>query len=327
MTPEEFKDLLLAMPAEQRLATVAPMWQHIEGQQPGWETLSELLSGVNVNDFNDVQPSGGGIGDFLSFLFSPGPNALNQLNRVGSPDADHGYDPSMSYADAFRNAGYGDAAASALGFGGDLLEPGPGELVAALKAIGPLLGLSPLLRGAARRAPDAVEKMLLQGGDGAQRLADELAGGVRDASAAVSIPLTPAGVPQLPTSSTLRSVAQTDPASASAWLLELGFPEPYADAIIRNTLAGDEATATVLMREAYTRMPDVPPSEADDFVRIFSETPMDSWGKGKLEDMRDVQRPRGMSEYEYDWRRLFDPQPDAEPNLLLRWILNAPESK
>lgn len=86
----------------------------------------------------------------LNAIFSPVPNAVNQLNRIGG-EGDFGYDTGLTWQDVFANAGYDPGMATLLGLGGELVEPGPGEL-RALADLTPLLAIMSRLPVNARRA-------------------------------------------------------------------------------------------------------------------------------------------------------------------------------
>lgn len=86
----------------------------------------------------------------LNAIFSPVPNAANQLNRIGG-GGEHGYDFGLTWQDVFEGAGYDPGVATLLGLGGELVEPGPGELKA-LSDLTPLLAIMSRLPVNVRRA-------------------------------------------------------------------------------------------------------------------------------------------------------------------------------
>lgn len=96
----------------------------------------------------------------LTAIFSPLPNALNQLNRIGGTAAP--YDSQLSYDQVFRNAGYDDGVASLLGLAAGFAEPGPGEL----KALGDLLPVLAIIG----RLPPRMAQEIVRRASPAQRL-------------------------------------------------------------------------------------------------------------------------------------------------------------
>lgn len=87
----------------------------------------------------------------LNAIFSPVPNALNQLNRIGGAEVPL-YDSQLTYEDVFRNAGYDELAAALLGLGAGAAEPGPGEL----KALAELLPTMAILARLPREVAEAL---------------------------------------------------------------------------------------------------------------------------------------------------------------------------
>ena len=71
----------------------------------------------------------------LDLIEALGANALNQFNRIGSPDGDHGYRADMRMSEPFENAGYGPVAATALGVLGLMALPDPMDAARAAKAV------------------------------------------------------------------------------------------------------------------------------------------------------------------------------------------------
>jgi len=86
----------------------------------------------------------------LNALFSPVPNAVNQLNRLGGADVPL-YDLGLTWQDVFEGAGYDPGMAALLGFGGEIVEPGPGEIKALTDLI-PMLAIMSRLPVGVRRA-------------------------------------------------------------------------------------------------------------------------------------------------------------------------------
>lgn len=166
MTPEQFKQYLASLDPESRLQVAEGMWQHIDAQRPGWEQLDELMSQVNIHDFEDVPAAGGSLGDLLDFAFSLGPNALaSGVGEVSGEGAE--FDPHRSYATYLVEQGVPWWLAGVLGSVMDVVEPGPGELKGAVKAgMAGLPALGPLLR----RLPE------LLGGETLFRLQDAASG-------------------------------------------------------------------------------------------------------------------------------------------------------
>lgn len=153
MTPEAFKQWLGALPPEERIQVAEGMWQHIEGRKPGWEQLDALMANVNIHDFEDVEPTGGDLGDFMQFMFSLGPNALSWA-RQGS---EHTFDQERTYATELVEAGLPWPVAGTIGTALDFLEPGP-EALKAAKGAGAMLGMLPFLRSV-RRQPEALARL------------------------------------------------------------------------------------------------------------------------------------------------------------------------
>lgn len=138
MTPEQFQQYLLTLPESERLQVIDNMWAHVDNQLPGFEQLGPLLAAVNPNVMMDLNPVSGPevFNQAVNTVFSPLPNALNQVNRIGSPEGDYGYDTSLTYRDVMQNAGYGDTASGLLGFLAELVEPGPGEFAHLAAGVG-----------------------------------------------------------------------------------------------------------------------------------------------------------------------------------------------
>lgn len=111
-------------------------WNDIRQPHDPWDDedlnplrlASELLGMIQAPDDPALRA--------VETLFSVGPNALNQLNRIGSPGEVPAWEQGLNYGDVMRQAGYEGLLADALGLVGDIVEPGFGEIGTALGFIG-----------------------------------------------------------------------------------------------------------------------------------------------------------------------------------------------
>jgi hypothetical protein len=118
----------------------------------GFDDPLAHLPGPRSAQFN--QHLGNQLLQLISSLFT---NPVNQINRIGGQEVPL-YDPSLTWRDVFRNAGYGDTAANIMSLPAALAEPGPTEL-RLLGDLAPILA-SVLPWGRAARGNPSAEAVL-----------------------------------------------------------------------------------------------------------------------------------------------------------------------